>query len=363
MHPDAIAPVTGGMTWIDRNIRSIDEFAFDFSTAHVNALHDVLVRTHRLERDEISLVDCGHPALDTDLSRVLDQIQHGRGLVLLRGFPVGGETAADVERMFWILCTHLGIALSQTSMGHRLVLVQAENPKPGEQSSRGSKANQELAMHTDFCEILAMLCVRDAKEGGESHLASSLAVHNELLAMQPELLRSLYEGFPYHRRGEQPDAHEPVTPYNVPVFSSTEGHVSSFFLRNHALAGMAEIGREPTTRELDALNKVREIAAQQQLTFRMAPGEAIIANNYTVYHSRSEFIDHDDPATKRLMVRMWLQAARDRRPVARDMMVYRNAHDRNGVDRVPGRNMARMSYHNVSERALSVLKATRDSQM
>ena len=45
------------------------------------------------------------------------------------------------------------------------------------------------------------------------------------------------------------------------------------------------------------------------------------------------------------------------------MMVYRNEHDRNGVDHVPGRTMARMDYQNVSEKALSVLKTTRDSQM
>lgn len=353
------ARLTGPMAWVGRELKGVDEFAFQILSRHARALREILQRTRQLERSSIERKDCSHPDLDADLSAVLDQVQNGTGVVLLRGLPIDGLQVEEIERIFWILGTHMGPALSQYSFGDTLVRVQEEKPKAGDQSSRGSKASQELAMHTDFCEVMGLMCVRAAPVGGESHLCSILAVHNEIWQTRPDVLPILYRGFPFHRRGEQPGDQDPVTPYPVPVLANVDGYISTMFLRGHALAGLAELGREPTAGELEALNVFRDVALRQKVSFRMAPGEALVINNYAVLHSRSEYCNAPEPAPQRLMLRLWLEAGRDRRPVVPELIVYRNKGGRNGVDAVPGRTMARTDYQNVSEKSLQVLRAER----
>ena len=49
----------------------------------------------------------------------------------------------------------------------------------------------------------------------------------------------------------------------------------------------------------------------------LEPGEASFLNNYTVMHARSQFDDWEEPDKKRLMLRLWLDVERKRRPVVR----------------------------------------------
>jgi hypothetical protein len=47
------------------------------------------------------------------------------------------------------------------------------------------------AMHTDPGEIIGMFCVGIAVDGGESRIASSTAIYNDLAAQRPDLLNTL----------------------------------------------------------------------------------------------------------------------------------------------------------------------------
>jgi hypothetical protein len=38
----------------------------------------------------------------------------------------------------------------------------------------------------------------------------------------------------------------------------------------------------------------------------LAPGDLQIINSHVTLHSRTDFTDHDDPARKRLLFRLWL---------------------------------------------------------
>jgi len=60
-----------------------------------------------------------------------------------------------------------------------------------------------LSLHVDLAQIVGLMCVRQAREGGYSQYASGLALHNEMLATRPDLMPVLYRRFPYHRRDEQ----------------------------------------------------------------------------------------------------------------------------------------------------------------
>ena len=44
-----------------------------------------------------------------------------------------------------------------------------------------------------------------------------------------------------------------------------------------------------------------------RLDMMLEPGDMQFANNYAVLHSRNGFEDHDDPAQRRKLLRLWLK--------------------------------------------------------
>jgi len=262
----------------------------------------------------------------------------------MRGLPVAGHSVEDISTMFWALGAHFGRGVSQSALGDLLGQVRDETPPGQPESARGYLSRRELSLHVDLAQIVGLMCVRQAREGGYSQYASGIAVHNEILATRPDLMPMLYRGFPYHRRGEEAPAAPPITPYDVPVFSNRDGRVSVFMVREIINAAFRESKREFTAAEIDAIDTFRATAQRLQFETRLEPGEASFLNNYTVMHARSEFEDWDEPEKKRLMLRLWLDVERRARPVVSEIHIYENVGGRSGIDPQPGRLPAVAKY-------------------
>jgi len=343
--PALSQPATGPMTWHGRELRK-DDIAFDLSRAQAAALEDVLLRVRKagLAVREIGPEHCRHPALDGDLARMLRAIQDGRGIVILRGIPVADHSVDDVSTMFWAIGSHFGRGVSQSARGDVLGLVRDETPPGQAESARGYTSRRELSLHVDLGQIVGLMCVRQARGGGFSQYASGLAIYNEILATRPELMAVLCRGFPYHRRGEAaPDA-APITPYDIPVFSERDGRISIFFVGEIFNAAFRELGRAFTPEEIEAIDTFRATARRLQFETRLEAGEATFLNNYTVMHARSEFEDWDEADKKRLMLRLWLDAEHNARPVIPHIHIYENQGGRSGIDAQPGREPATADY-------------------
>ena len=339
------------MAWRGSDIGGKDAIAFDLTGRQQAALEELLdrFREERLALGDILPRHCRHPALDGPLARVFDEIQEGRGIVVIRGIPVAGHADDEVGMMFWALGTHLGRGVSQSARGDLLGLVRDETP-PGEpESARGYTSRRELSLHVDLGQIVGLMCVRQARQGGESQYASGLAIYNEIQRKRPELMPILKRGFPYHRRGEEAPTQPAITPYDIPVFSEREGRISVFMVREIVNAAFRDLGRAFTPEEIDAIDTFRATAASLQFETRLAAGEATFLNNYAILHARSEFVDWDEPDKKRLMLRLWLDAERNRRPVVPQIHIYENAGGRSGIDPQPGQMPATAAYRTPDE--------------
>jgi TfdA family taurine catabolism dioxygenase TauD len=333
------------MAWRGADIRK-DDIAFDLTARHAAALKELLNKFHEdgLRLGQILPRDCRHPALDADLARVFDEIQEGRGIVIIRGIPVNGYSVDDVSAMFWAVGTHFGRGVSQSARGDLLGFVRDETP-PGEpESARGYTSRRELSLHVDLGQIVGLMCARQGRSGGESQYASGLAVYEEIRAKRPDLLPILHRGFPYHRRGEEAPGQPQITPYNIPVFSEREGRVSVFMVREIINAAYRELKRSFTPEEIDAIDTFRATARDLQFETRLEPGEASFLNNYAIMHARSEFEDWGDPNKNRLMLRLWLDVERNARPVVPQIHIYKNEGGRSGIDAQPGRLPAVAAY-------------------
>jgi TfdA family taurine catabolism dioxygenase TauD len=308
---------------------------WSFTPAHLAAIDELMARLagDRRPFHEITRADFSHPALDADLADLLAYIKTGPGIVVMGGFPVDKYTPEEMQTLYWGVGAHFGRGCSQSADGDYLGYVtNVEKP------SRGYTTSRELSLHTDSAEIVGLLCVRDAKEGGMSIYASSLKVHEIVGRERPEYLAVLERGFRCDRRGEEAPEDDSVTPYRVPVFSEEGGLLSTRFVRGVIDRGAETLGEPLSDLEKDALAFFEAVARRDEvrLELRLAPGEASFINNYELLHARTGFVDHHDPAKKRLLYRLWLEGEPPR-PMRKEVHLYQNRSGRMGVDPQPGR--------------------------
>ncbi len=308
---------------------------WDFTSAHLEAIDELMGRLAGDTRTfhEITKRDFSHPALDRDLAVLLAYIKTGPGLVVMRGFPVDKYTPDEMRTVYWGIGAHFGHGCSQSADGDYLGHVTNV-----EKASRGYTTARELSLHTDSAEIVGLLCVRDAKEGGMSIYASSLKVHEIVARERPEYLAVLERGFRCDRRGEEAPNDDSVTPYRVPIFSEKAGVLSTRFVRGVIDRGADALGEPLSALEQEALAFFEAVAQRDEvrLELTLRPGEASFISNYEMLHARTAFVDRDDPAKKRLLYRLWLEGEPPR-PMRKEVHLYQNRSGRMGVDPQPGR--------------------------
>lgn len=320
--------------WRVEELGDSSEFALRLESRHLDALDGAVSRSKRAGIPVESLTRQSFPldSIARDVEAWRHEVMQGRGLVLIKGFPVGDYSVDDLGRMFMGLGTHFGTPVSQNNLGEKLGhVINVGNRDRRERAYRNSRG---LNLHTDRCDYVGMLCLQKARAGGVSGYASAMAVHNEILATRPDLLEPLYAGYHLHRFGEQAPGEPPVTRFPVPVFSSIEGFFNVVYIRGYVDLALEEGLCALSPEALEALDYFDEIAnrAEFRLDVLLEPGDATITNNCFLLHRRSEFEDHDDAARKRHLLRLWL--VDDERPAVDAVRGHKN---RKGIEKLEGR--------------------------
>lgn len=151
---------------------------------------------------------------------------------------------------------------------------------------------------------MGLLCVRKAREGGLSSLVSVGAIYNEILRRRPELLGLYYRQWYCTHLCVEGDA-----PGLTPIFSYHQGKLTCRYLRQYFELGHEQAGLPLSPVEVEALDLFDEVIhlPELRLDMMLEPGDMQFANNYAVLHSRNGFEDHDDPALRRKLLRLWLK--------------------------------------------------------
>jgi hypothetical protein len=251
-----------------------------------------------------------------DVQRVFRQLaatlQSGRGFALLRGLPIDDLSDNECRLLFWGIGMQLGVPVNQSRKLEMLAEVRDVGDKIGDPTARAFRSAGPLRFHTDQCDVLALMCIRGAQEGGQSRIVSSATVHNQLLDNDPDLLELLYEPFYFSRQGEELANELPF--YTCPIFAHDGGRFASLFSRTfieNALR-LAEVPSLSAEQE-QALDAVAEVADANSISVELNRGDVQFFNNHTIYHARADYRDHVDPAHKRTLLRLWLTVPDGRR--------------------------------------------------
>lgn len=244
------------------------------------------------------------PAWGALLATVRTEVADGRGFVLLRGAPVEGRPVAWLEKLFWGLGAHLGTGVTQTAKGDLISHVTDLGPVEG--LKRGFQTNREARLHIDLADGVGLLCLRQAKAGGLSMLASSVTAYNVLCRERPEVLDVLFRGFPWDRRDEHAPGEAPIGP-RVPVFSLKAGRFSCRYNRSFIDTVARRTGVPLSTEETAALDALDAVIQRDDLALPMdfRPGDIQLVSNHTVLHARTAYEDHPEPDRRRHLLRLW----------------------------------------------------------
>lgn len=259
-----------------------------------------------LTRDDFGFGNFGNKLL-----WIRDEILSGAGYSLVRGLNESNSWSnEDLIRAYWGIGCWLGDAVSQNAKAHLLghVIDQRINKASG---TRIYQTNQAQPFHSDSCDIVGLLCLRVAQYGGASSIASSSAIHNDLLDNNPQALDTLYGNFQCDRYGEIPEGKH--AHYSVRVFNEV----------NHQLVCC---GMDPDIRSAQRLDDVQPLSDAQSnaldafqatarklaLNMSLQRGDMQFVNNHIVVHARSEFQDYEEPDRRRYLIRLWLSSRQGR---------------------------------------------------
>jgi hypothetical protein len=284
------------------------------------------VRRRGLAWHAIARADFPLPRTERLLADVREELEHGSGMAMLRGLPVARYSEAELRCLWFGLGVNLGTPVFQNCRGELMRAIRDEGAEAGAAGLGGrygqvagagqdgaaflssyarTLSNGPLRFHTDRCDAVGLLCVRQARRGGVSKLASAPAVHNAMLERRPDLAQALYGDVWRSRLGEEAGGESQA--YPLPIWAVRDGRFTSHYSLTYIEAAQLrpEVPRlAPEQRE--AIDTLMALAEELSFAMTFAPGDLQLLNNHVIYHGRTPFEDDAASGRDRLLLRLWL---------------------------------------------------------
>lgn len=271
--------------------------------------------------------------IEAKLRALRARLLHGLGFAQIRGFDTAGLSRLQVGAAFWGVAMHLGDRLaSQNQHGHLLGHVTNLGESRTNASQRGPYSRETIPFHVDACDVVGLMCLTPALSGGESSIASSGLIYNEMLRRRPELVEALTRPIYRDRRDEVPPGKAPW--YAIPIFNEYAGLLTTSIEPTYigSVARHFDGNNPHTALQLEGIEFVQELAQELHFDIEFEQGDMQFVNNHMIMHSRKAFVDPDD-GPRRHLLRLWVLAD-DGRPLPDPF--YGRHGDRQSVRRPGG---------------------------
>ena len=308
--------ITRPSAWVGSEMASDEtKWLYRLTLGDVQDLENAAEHFLSLGRDvgEISLADFPLLHFSGHLRDLKDKLLHGVGVEVLRGLPIGSYSQEFVATIFCGVGAHLGSARSQNAQGHILGHVRDVGKDAGDVNTRIYQTSQRQSFHTDSADVVGLLCIRDAMEGGKSLLVSVETLYNRMRLERPGLLPYLFESIATDRRGEVPEGAKPF--FEIPALNWHAGLLTAMYQRQYIdSAQRFPDAKKLTDSHIEALDYFDKLANDPEIHFsmRLEPGDIQFVYNHSQLHDRTGFKDSTDPDQRRHLLRLWLSIDGDR---------------------------------------------------
>ncbi len=300
--------------WLADDLKDPREWMINLSAEQIADIDAASRACSEIDIAAISKDNFPLPSFGRLVDDVLERLEFGRGLAVLRGFPALDYTKEQLRKIYWGLGKHFGTAVSQSSKGDLLGDVMDFGQDVNSSTGRGYMSKQTLGFHSDTSDVVCLMVLRAAKSGGLSLICSSLAIRNEIEKTRPDLLEVLYKPFYWSWKGQEAPGERPY--YEQPVYSEHNGRFASRDIKSHILSAGKDFPELPplSSLQMEALMLINTLANDPKfhLSMMFEPGDMQFLNNHVTLHSRTEFEDFDEPDRKRHLLRMWLSVPNSR---------------------------------------------------
>jgi hypothetical protein len=319
-----LQPLAGRANWYGDDLDQSGAWIRTLTDAHRAEIDAALAQIRHRPPCSFGRDDFPLPTASALLAEISDELENGLGAIRLRGLPVERYSDDDVRRIFWGLGRHLGTPLYQNARGEIMGEVRDETklaertyvePEPGRIVSSRARARSTgpLRWHTDRCDVIALLCVRNAKAGGVSKLTSIVTIYNEILRRRPDLLELLCQDY-WRARPADEDGIAPTRAFALPVFGVQDGKLTCQYSRTYVEQAQEfpEVPRLSAAQN-EALDLLAEVAEEVCLYSPFVPGDLQLLNNHVIFHGRTAYEDDSASHQERLLFRLWLSMPNSRR--------------------------------------------------
>lgn len=315
----SLPKITGAAAWRGDELGKRQEWIYMLSAEQIHEL-ETLGKKFVEDNPDLRTVGPEDYPLDACREAVVSwkaDMDTGRGFVLVRGLKTYLYSDALSSAIYYILGLHVGEPMRQNELGDLIDHVYATSDKTmDDPTAMSSKVRDNLTFHSDSSDVVALMCLRPAKQGGASLLVSGAQIYNEILKRRPDLAPLLLE--PFHWDWRRQDKSSPAYTYTSPVLSMVDGVFSMYAGSLYVFTAQNYPGVPKLTPEqAEVLKLFDEITVEPGMAIEMdfRPGDIQWLSNYAALHSRTLFVDHPEAQRKRHLLRLWLKLREQRKMV------------------------------------------------
>ncbi|KAJ9246442.1 hypothetical protein DTO207G8_8942 [Paecilomyces variotii] len=307
------------LVWEGSDIQDRYDWTYVLTEADLEEIQTALTHFRSLDKP-IGFVDQETfplPNLHPILREVSNELHNGHGFKVIRGLPVDKYSREENVIIYTGISAHIAsIRGRQDSsfhgkpadvmLNHIKDLSTVEKNK--DRIGAPAYTTDKQVFHTDQGDIISLFALSTAASGGQSKLASSWRVYNELAETRPDLIRTLAEDWPFDGFGN------PSSPYHLrPLLfhqPATEKQPERVLIQyaRRSFTGYQALPRSKnippiTEAQAEALDALHFLAEKHAVGLDFRKGDIQYINNLSIFHARDGF--QDTPEQQRHLIRLW----------------------------------------------------------
>ncbi|PPR00044.1 hypothetical protein CVT24_009000 [Panaeolus cyanescens] len=301
--------VHGPIVWDGGDWKTEDQWVYKLSDYELKEIDAALRHFKGLNlalgyvgRDNFPL-----PTLSKKLHDFARELYFGRGFFVLRTIPVDNYSREELAIIYAGISSHVGSARGKQD-GTGAVLAHIKDLTISHAHEEGGIGNSayttdKQVFHTDVGDLIALMALEVAEEGGTSRISSGAKVYNELAATRPDLIHTLSQPWVLDTFGGD------LGYTTRPVLYYEDGHIIIQYSRRH-FTGYGSQKRNPnippiTEAQAEALDAVHFLAEKHSLALNFQKGDIQYINSLGLLHARDAFRDSKEHT--RHLIRLWLR--------------------------------------------------------
>lgn len=307
------SPIHSPSAWYGRDLMDRQDWLYRLSDGEVGELGDEVKRVSDLmDRTGRSLSDLAPEdfrfrRMRDAIAGWTDTLRSGCGFVQVKGWPAADFSEGENALAYWSIGLMLGRPVPQNTDGDLLGHVRDTGADPSDPSIRLYKTRVRQDFHADGSDIIGLMCLHPAKQGGESQLVSSVSIFNEVLTRRPDLAPLMFEPFCFDLHEQQASGARPY--WTMPICTYTDAGLRTWFAEWYIRMAQRHADVPRLTPEQDELiNLIVSIANDPDvhIDIDFETGDMQFLKNAVILHARGAYEDYEEPERKRHLLRLWL---------------------------------------------------------